>query len=633
MRWNTIPQSSSSLSHHYYRSLLRTHAKTSSLIDGQKLHATLLKNGLSASPNTFLQNAILHLYASCGDALSARKVFDKIPNSHKDTIDWTTLMSCYARNGLPIDALNLFLVMQKESLRPDEVTFVSFFNACSRLGDLVSGSQGHCFMVKEGLPFTVTVSNAAMDMYVKCGKMRDARILFKEINDPSVVSWTIILSGMVKWEGVENGRLIFDEMPERNEVAWTVMIAGYIENGLPREAFVILSVMILDMQLELNHVTLCSLLSACSQSGDLFMGRWIHVYALKNMEKDMHLMVGTSLIDMYSKCGRIDRAFRVFESMSNRNVVAWNAMLSGMAMHGKGVEVLGLFRQMIREVKPDDITFVSVLNACSHSGLVDQGCQYFRDLKKLYKITPKIEHYACMVDLLGRAGRLEEAEILVREMPIRPNEVVLGSLLASCGLHGKLHLGEKLQQELIQIDPLNTEYHVLLSNMYKLAGKQENVNFLRQVLKDRGIRKIPGMSSIHVNGKVHQFSAGDKSHPQIRDVYIKLDEMVRRLRSAGYIPNTAQIFSGSENGIDNAEEREEKEQALFYHSEKLAIAFGLISTRPGMPLHIFKNLRICHDCHSAVKLISDIYDREIIIRDRHRFHYFKQGSCSCSDYW
>ncbi|XP_010258433.1 PREDICTED: pentatricopeptide repeat-containing protein At5g15340, mitochondrial [Nelumbo nucifera] len=619
---------------HYYRSLLRACAHRTSLEEGEKLHATLIKNGLAASPGAFLHNALLHLYAACGLALSARRAFDQIPFTHRDTVDWTTLMGCYARNGLPEEALVLFRQMRGEGVRLDQVSLVSLFVACARLGDFRAGAQGHLCMIKSGLHFTVTASNAAMDMYAKCGRMDDARRVFDEMSEPSVVSWTVILTATLKLEGTQKGRRVFDEMPEKNEVAWTVMISNYVENGFSREALALLSSMLSCLCLELNHITLCSLLSSCSLSGDLTVGRWVHVYVLKTMKKEMHLMVGTALVDMYAKCGRIDAACRVFEGMSRRNVVVWNAMLGGLAMHGRGRAVLNLFPRMVAEVKPDDVTFVSILSACSHSGLVDQGCRYFHDLGPVYGIMPKVEHYACMVDLLGRAGRLEEAEILVKKMPILPNEVVLGSLLASCSLHGKLQLGERLLQELVQINPLNTEYHVLLSNMYALAGRRDKADSLRQHLKNMGIMKVPGMSSIHLNGQVHQFSAGDKSHSQIKEVYTMLDEMIRRLRLAGYVPSTSsQIFSTSESGIDDADVQEEKEQALFNHSEKLAISFGLMSTKPGMPLYIFKNLRICQDCHSAVKLISSVYGREIVIRDRYRFHCFNQGSCSCSDYW
>ncbi|KAF6171778.1 hypothetical protein GIB67_007299 [Kingdonia uniflora] len=477
------------------------------------------------------------MYSSCGLPTSARKVFDEIPNRYKDTVDWTNMMSCYTHNNNPIESLRLFCIMQREGtvLRPDGVTFVCVFNGCARVGDCMFGSQGYVFMVKLGYPLSVRVGNAVMDMYVKCGRMGDAKRVFNEMGERNVVSWTVMVDGVIKMEGVGKGRVLFDEMPERNEITWTVMITGYIENGYSREAFLLLE----GLGLCLNYVSLCSFLSACSLSGDLVMGKWVHVYALKTMEKYIHLMVGTSLLDMYSKCGRIDMASKVFRTMKYKNVVTWNAMLGGLAMHGRGVAVLDLFEEMVRETNPDDLTFVSVLSACSHSGLVVKGRKFFRDIGMIYGLTPKIEHYACMVDMLCRSGQLDEAEVLVKTMPISPNEVLLGSLLAACGVHGKLHFVEQVLQDLIQIDPLNTECHVLLSNMYTLAGRQDKAYSLREVLKNRGIRKVPGTSSIHVDGQAHHFSAGDKSHSRTKDVYIILEEMIQQLQLAGYVADTA----------------------------------------------------------------------------------------------
>jgi pentatricopeptide repeat protein len=543
-------------------------------------------------------------------------------------------MGCYARHGLPRTALLLFVEMGKEGVKVDDLAVVCMFNACARLVDDLFGVQGHGCAVKLGLGASVKACNALMDMYVKCGMLGEARRVFEEMEELSVVSWTVILDGVVKCEGVGSGRVVFNRMPDRNEVAWTIMIVGYVESGFIREGLLLLGEMIFNCGLVLNYITLCSFLSACAQSGDVMMGRWIHVYALKMMGKEIDIMVGTTLVDMYAKCGRVDIAYKVFKCMPQRNVVAWNAMLGGLAMHGRCEVVLDIFPNMVKEARPDDLTFMAVLSACSHSGLVDEGFQYFNDLESVYGITPKLEHYACMVDLLSRAGHFEEAEIIIKKMPMPPNEVVLGSLLGSCGVHGNVQLGERILQELLQMDPCNTEYHILLSNMYALAGKQDKANSLRQILKDRGVRKVPGMSSIHVGGQVHQFCAGDKSHTQTTEIYSMLDEMIRKLRLAGYTPNTAcQVSSGCDGREGNTDEMEEIEQALFCHSEKLAVCFGLISTRPGSPLYIFKNLRICQDCHSAIKMVSDIYNREIVVRDRNRFHCFKQGFCSCSDYW
>ncbi|KAK1562931.1 hypothetical protein Q3G72_019351 [Acer saccharum] len=631
MKWPTY-HSLPSLTPQHFRYLLRAHARQPSFTTGKVFHAVILTTGLSADPNTFVLNALLHLYAKCGATLYARKLFDQIPHSHKDTADWTSLIACLARNAVSHDALSLYSEMRKENVEIDEVTMTCLLSLCAWLRDLRVGVEGHACMVKMGFGFSVKTCNAVMDMYGKCGLVDEARQVFSEMEVRSVVSWTVLLNCVVEWEGVEKGRLVFDEMPERNEVAWTIMVVGYVERGFMREGFSLLSEMVFGFGFGLNYVTLCSLLSACAQSGDLMMGRWIHVYALKAMGKEIDIMVGTALVDMYAKCGTIETALKAFEYMPLRNVVAWNAMFSGLAMHGQGKVLLDMFSKMTAEVKPDDLTFIAVLSGCSHSGLVDQGWHYFHNLESVYGLTPKIEHYACMVDLLGRVGRLEEAEILIKKMPIPPNEVVLGSLLGSCSVHGKLELGERVMQELIQMDPHNTEYHILLSNMYALAGNGDRANSLRLVLKNKGTRKVPGMSSIHVGGQVHQFSSGDKSHPRSGEIYVNLDEMIRRLRLGGYIPDTAsQVFFGYYSADEI--EMEEKEQALFVHSEKLALSLGLISTRPGAPLYIFKNLRICRDCHSAIKIASGIYNREIVVRDRNRFHCFKQGSCSCSDFW
>ncbi|QHN83607.1 hypothetical protein HN51_060050 [Arachis hypogaea] len=385
----------------------------------------------------------------------------------------------------------------------------------------------------------------------------------------------------------------------------------------------------------LNGVSLCSILLACSRSGDVSLGRWVHGYAVKEIGWDVGVMVGTGLVDMYAKCGRIGAALVVFRNMPRRNVVAWNAMIGGLAMHGKGKDVVDMFDSMIGEgVSPDALTFLALLSACSHSGMVDLGWKYFNELESIHGINPEMEHYACMVDLLGRAGRLEEAEAFIKSMPFAPNEVVLGSLFGSCYTHGKVKLGEQIMRELVQMDPHNTEYHVLLSNMYALSGKEEKANFFRKVLKKRGIKKVPGTSSMYVGGQLHQFIAGDKSHPQTAGIYMMLDDMIHRLRLGGYVPNTSsQVLFGCSTRDDCTEALEEVEQVLFTHSEKLALAFGLTSTPSGSPIHIFKNLRICQDCHSAMKIASYVYNREIVVRDRYRFHSFKQGSCSCSDYW
>ncbi|KAK1266283.1 Pentatricopeptide repeat-containing protein [Acorus gramineus] len=610
----------------HYRTLLRRSAILTLPSKVQKLHSILTKTGLLHS----LRTALLHAYAACpSSSSSALRLFSDIPLPLTETPDWTALISCCARDGLPQQSLRLFRAMESlpDAPRPDQVTAVSVFVACSQLSDSVTGARAHLAFIKRGLPFTIPARNAAMDMYVKCGRLDDARRVFADMGTPTVVSWTIILNGLVRLDGLDRARKWFDEMPVKNEIAWTVMISAYVERGLAREAMSLLAQWTA-IAVDLNHVTLCSFLSSAAQSGDLNMGRWVHAYALKNMRKYEHPMVATALIDMYAKCGRIHAARRVFDAMEEKNVVAWNAMLSGLAMHGHGRAVLSLFAKM--DLPPDEITFIGVLSACSHSGLVDEGQRVFADLARVYGVVPTVRHYACMVDLFGRAGRLQEAEAVVKAMPIRPNEVVIGSLLAACAAHGVIELGERMLRELVEMDPLSTGYNVLMSNALLSVGKRDDAKSLRELFKkDSGLRKAPGMSFIEIDGEVHGFGVGDRSHPRTAEVYAMVDEMVRRLRSAGYVPEVASC--GGSNVLGDGEE--EREQALFAHSERLAVAMGLICTRPGTVLRVFKNLRMCVDCHVAIKLASDVFEREIVVRDRSRFHHFRDGLCSCSDYW
>ncbi|KAH6791998.1 Pentatricopeptide repeat superfamily protein [Perilla frutescens var. hirtella] len=635
MRWPISLTTPSALARHC-RALIRSCAQRSDIDAGQKLHAAAVTTGLLTLPQLFVGNLLMQMYAACGDIMYARKVFDEIPPTYKDKVDWATLMDCYRHGGAALDALTLFVVMRAEGIPIDDIAMISLFGTCAKVGNSVFGNQGHACMMKMGLDFSVKARNAAMDMYVKCGLMDCAKTLFDEMPVRNVVSWTVLLWGVVKWEGLEKGRNLFDEMPERNEIAWTIMIARHVENGFIREAFKLLAEMMFGYGLHLDSTSsLCSILSSCTQSGDVVMGKWLHSHALRAAtDASTDVKFGTALLNMYAKCGRIDTAVQVFKSMHTRNVVTWNAMLGGLAMHGKGAMVLDMFNQMLEEIRPNDVTFTAVLSACSHSGLVDEGRRLFYSLENVFGIRPSMENYACMVDLLGRAGHMEEAEAVIRGMPMRPNEVVLGSLLAACSVHRAPEVGERLMRDLTRMYPHNTDHHVLLSNMYALSGKKAKADSFRRDLRDRGIKKLPGISTMYINGQIHHFTAGERSHPQINEVYLMLDEMITKLKLAGYAPDTSsQILSGGGGGGDDSNEEEEKERAVLSHSEKLAVCFGLINTTPGTPLYIFKNLRICQDCHSAMKIASKVYDREITIRDRNRFHLFKNGGCSCSDYW
>ena len=331
----------------------------------------------------------------------------------------------------------------------------------------------------------------------------------------------------------------------------------------------------------------------------------------------------TALIDMYAKCGRIDCAIQVFNGISKRDMYNFTSMISGSSIHGLGKDVMKVFSQMLAEgIKPNEITILGVLNGCSHSGLVEEGTSIFNNMEKLWGIVPKIEHYGSYVDLLGRAGHLDKAYNVAKSMPMDPDAVIWRTLLSACRTHRDVSLGERIVDHLRQ---LGSSGQVLLSSLYAYMGKWESVIHMRKQMGERRNTSELGCSWIEVNGVTHEFRVDDRLHPQILEIREKLNEILEKAKLGGYASSTTQVtFDLSE---------EDKEQAISLHSEKLAIAFGLMSTKPGTLIRIVKNLRTCEDCHLALKVISRVFDREIIVRDRSRFHIFKQGSCSCNDYW
>jgi len=374
-----------------------------------------------------------------------------------------------------------------------------------------------------------------------------------------------------------------------------------------------------------NYVTMISVLPAISRLGALELGKWVHLYVEKNgIEIDD--VLGSALVDMYSKCGSVDKALQVFERLPKKNTITWSAIIGGLAMHGQANDAIDYFARMERAgVTPSDVTYIGVLSACSHAGLVDEGQSFFNHMVKEVSLEPRIEHYGCMVDLLGRAGHLEEAEKLVLNMPIKPDDVIWKALLGACKMHGNIEMGKRVAETLMDMAPHDSGSYVALSNMYASSENWEAVAEVRLMMREMDIRKDPGCSWIELDGVIHEFLVEDESHPRAKEIHSMLQEISKQLRLIGYRPDTAKVLLKMDE--------EEKESALHYHSEKIAVAFGLISTSPHTPLRIVKNLRICEDCHSSMKLISETYKRKIIVRDRKRFHHFEHGSCSCKDYW
>lgn len=536
----------------------------------------------------------------------------------------------------PFDALLLFVEMlQCETVQPNRFTFPSVLKTCGKTGSLKEGKQVHGVVIKYGLESDAFVLSNLVRMYVMCGVMNDAYILFNanvcgettmkmNMRSGDVVLWNVMVDGYIRLGEIKAAKDLFDGMPGRSVVSWNSMISGFAQNGYFKEAIELFREMQIG-DVSPNYVTLVSILPAVSRLGALELGEWVHIYAVRN-EIKIDAVLGSALIDMYSKCGNIENGFRVFHRLPQRNVITWNAIIGGLALNGRAKDAIDHFQKLqLAGISPSDVTYIGVLSACSHAGLVQVGRSIFNQMLQDDGVTPRIEHYGCMVDLLGRAGLLQEAEELILSMPFEPDDVILKALLGACKKHGNIEIGKRVGELLMEMSPDDSGSYVALSNMYAASGNWEGVSEVRMKMKEMDIRKDPGCSWIELDGVIHEFLVEDDNHPKAREIHMMLEEMTNQLRFVGYRPNTSQVLLHMDNT--------EKASALHYHSEKIAVAFGLISTNPETLLRVVKNLRICDDCHSSMKLFSKIYNRRITVRDRKRFHHFENGSCSCMDYW
>lgn len=525
----------------------------------------------------------------------AHHLFDEIPQP--DIAHFNTLARGYARTHYAqLRAVALFTQVLSSGLLPDGYTFSSLLKACAGSRALEEGKQLHCLAIKLGLVTdNVYASPTLINMYTEC---RD----------------------------VESARRVFDKIPNPCVVAFNAIITGYARNSRPNEALSLFR----ELQacnLKPTDVTLLSVITSCALLGALELGKWLHEYVKKHNHLARSVKVNTALIDMFAKCGSLDAAIGVFEDMGVRDRQAWSAMITAYAVHGDGHKAISLFEEMKRSgVQPDEVTFLGILYACSHTGSVEKGFCYFRSMTSELGIAPGIKHYGCMVDLLGRAGELDEAYRFIEGLPVRPTPILWRTLLSACSSHSNVEMGKKVAQRIFELDDSHGGDYVHLSNMCARSGKWEDVNQLRREMKDKGVTKVPGCSSVEVDNVVYEFFSGDGTRLEWRELRAVLDELMKELKMVGYVPDTSLV-------VHPDMEEGEKAATLRYHSEKLAIAFGLLKTPPGTTIRVVKNLRVCGDCHSAAKLISLIFDREIILRDVQRFHSFKEGKCSCGDFW
>ena len=588
----------------------------------KQYHSQIIRLGLSADNDAMGRVIKFCAISKSGDLNYALEVFNEIP--YPDAFIYNTIIRGYLQRQLARNCILLFSQMLNKSVSPNKFTYPPLIRACCIDNAIEEGKQIHAQVFKFGFGSDGFCLNNLIHMYVNFQSLEQARRVLDNMPQQDVVSWTTLITGYSHWGFVDEAREVFELMPERNSVSWNAMIAAYVQSNHFHEAFSLFNRMRSE-NVVLDKFVAASMLSACTGLGALEQGKWIHGY-IKKSGIELDAKLATTVIDMYCKCGCLEKAFEVFNELPQKGISSWNCMIGGLATHGKGEAAIELFKEMEKElVTPDGITFVNVLSACAHSGLVGEGKHYFQYMTEALGIKPSMEHFGCMVDLLGRAGLLEEARDLINEMPVNPDAGVLGALVGACRIHGNTGLGEEIGKKVIELEPHNSGRYVLLANLYASSGRWEDVARVRKLMNDRGVKKAPGFSMIESESGVDEFIAGGRSHPQAKEIYAKVDEILETIRSIGYVPDT--------DGVLHDIDEEEKENPLYYHSEKLAIAFGLLKTKPGETLRISKNLRICRDCHQASKLISKVYDCEVIIRDRNRFHHFRMGECSCKDYW
>ncbi|PIA37202.1 hypothetical protein AQUCO_03000056v1 [Aquilegia coerulea] len=571
--------------------LINACAKLSSVKSGEVIHCCVIKSGYES--DIFIRNSLIHLYANFGNLDCAEQVFGG--SCERDIVAFNSMINGYARHGRPTDAFRLFGEIRYSDVKPDEFTIVSLLSACSVLNDVNAGKQIHVLMYKNlGIDgCNVLLRSALVDMYAKCGVMRLAERVFSSMgnNRTTTTAWSSMVSGYARCGQIEIARRLFDEMVERDLVSWTIMIGAYTQAGRYSEALGLFA----EMEgegIKPDEVILVAALSASAKLGALCIGERLHNQYIKDELFGQNLILTTATVDMYAKCGSIDIAFDIFKGVQEKTVFLYNAMIHGFAQHGRSEAAMKLYKEMESAV---------------------------------HQVEPQIEHYCCLVDLLGRSGHVKEAYDFIQKMPFDANSVIWRSLLGSCHIHGNIEMGEIAAKRLLEMDPNHGARYVVLSNMLTDANRWEDAGRVRELMEDRGIVKPPGWSYIEANGTLHSFQASKKSHSQSKEIDLMLEDMATQLKSAGYIPDTTHVLFD----IDE----EEKETVVTYHSEKLALAYGLINLDPQATIRIVKNLRICADCHSAFKLCSKLYTREIVVRDTIRFHHFKNGLCSCKDFW
>ncbi|XP_039140422.1 pentatricopeptide repeat-containing protein At5g56310-like [Dioscorea cayenensis subsp. rotundata] len=501
--------------------------------DLKKAHARIITEGLGHDYYALSRIIALCADPNNGSLTYAQTIFYQTENP--TLCIRNTMLKALLLKRDHFELMELYRRMLDDGVHPDHYTFPYVLKACSAMQDCRAGSEVHVHVLKLGFGFDALVGSTVILMYASCGEIGIARKVFDEMPHRVAACWTVMISGYSKIGKIEEARALFDGAPVKDRGVWGAMISGYVQSNGFKEALL----MFRQMQVggfEPDEGVLVSVLCACAHVGGLELGTWIHNY-VHWIGLPVSVRLGTALVDMYVKCGNLVMAKKVFDRISNKDTVCWNVMIFGLAIHGDGDGALALFVNMEKEgCRPDDATFIAILSACGHSGLVKEGLEMFDIMRTLYKIEPRAEHYGCVVDFLSRAGQFEQAMELIARMPglASPSEKAIAwrALLSACWSHGKIELAEIAAEHLMQLE-VHSGVYVLLSNVYEECGRHCDARRIRKSMKHRGIPKTPGCSSIEIGGRVHEFVAGEQMHLQIEEIFEVVDNLNDQLVSAG----------------------------------------------------------------------------------------------------
>ncbi|KAJ6994401.1 pentatricopeptide repeat-containing protein [Populus alba x Populus x berolinensis] len=456
----------------------------------QQFHAHIIHKGLEQ--DHFIISHFLSISTSVSYSTS---IFNRLLNP--STFLYNILLNIFSKNSQFIDTFSLFYRMkQSEYALPDKYTYPLLIKVCSNELRLKEGEIVHGSAIRCGVSDDVYVGSSLISFYGKCKEILSARKVFDEMPERNVVSWTVMIDGYAKVGDMASARALFDEAPEKDVVAWSALISGYSRNEQPNEAVKIFFEMV-SMNVKPDEFIMVNLMSACSQLGNHDMAKWVDSYLSQTSIDTRQAHVLAALIDMHAKCGNMEKAVKLFEDMPSRDLIPCCSLIQGLSIHGRGVEAVELFNRMLDEgLIPDSVAFTVILTACSRGGLIEDGWHFFDTMKNKYSVVPSPDHYACMVDLLSRAGQLKAAYDLLKSMPLKPHACAWGALLGACKLHGDVELKEEVANRLLELEPEKAGSYVLLSNIYASANQWLDVSIVRDEMKEKGVRKIPGRSYI-----------------------------------------------------------------------------------------------------------------------------------------